>query len=120
MQIEPEEIVHLVNEVNRHAEEGREISFELQAFILFQKYGKSDRPFVILERLQCLLAIMDDDRMRGWTIESKDNPRCLMTNEVVFNATARAPIHFVDDRVHFDRDEFFKIALAESPSQGTN
>jgi hypothetical protein len=58
-----------------------------------------------------------DARMRGWSFEGSE-PGSLLTSEAVFRAAALCPLHAVKGELQFDADEFFGIALAETPSEG--
>lgn len=116
--IEPEDIIYLVREMGKRREEGNEVDFYTQIGILADKYSDgSDKPAVIMERMQCLIALMDEDRMRGWTIECP-NSEAIFTSGAVFRATAIAPLHGDDKRLWFEPDEFSAIALAETPEEG--
>jgi hypothetical protein len=112
--IEPEEILHLVTEMTKQHDEGQEVNWCTQVGILADRYPrKSPKLFAITERMQCLIEVMKDPRMRGWTFEVAD-PNCLITNEAVFRATALAPLHLIKDRITFDPEEFFQLVLGES------
>jgi hypothetical protein len=113
-QIEPQEILHLVTEMTKRHGEGQEVNWYTQVGILADRFpGKSPKLFAISQRMQCLIEVMKDPRMRGWTFEVAD-PNCLITNEAVFRATALAPLHLTKDRITFDPEEFFLIVLGES------
>ena len=116
-EIEPDDITYLVEEMTKRREAGDEVNFFTQIGILADRYGaQSPKPFAITERMQCLIKLMEaDDRMRGWTMDGVD-PGCKLTHVAVFKATARTPLHFVNEQFQFDRDEFFQIALFETPT----
>jgi hypothetical protein len=118
--IRPEEIIHLVDEVSRRSEAGYEVSWIMQIAIMAEKFpGDLSKGVVIMQHLQCMIALVDDPRMKGWSFEPKEEPGCLLAREAVFRATALAPIHITNEQAHFDADEFFALALSETPSQGT-
>lgn len=118
IKIKPSDIKFLVKEVEKL--HGTDVSkgFETQAFILMKRYGKnkSAKIFAILERMHCLLALMEDERMRGWTLESQE-PGCTLTHEAVFDATATCRLLDRDGHFAFDPDEFFELALKHTPAK---
>lgn len=118
MQIEPEEIFYLVREMAKAHEERGEASWYTQVAILADRYPKqSSRTFCIMERMQCLIGLKKDKRMRGWSMDT-DDPKCDLTHEAVFRATAKAPLYRKGKRLRFDPNEFFALALTETDSEG--
>ena len=118
VRVEPQEIIDLVSEMNKLHEDGVDVSLFSQIGILAEKYPHgSDKPFIIMERMQCLVALMEDDRMRGWTLDGIE-PGCKLTSSAVFQATANSPLHGDDHRVWFEPDEFFAAALSVTPADG--
>jgi hypothetical protein len=121
--VKPEEILSVVTTMSRLHEEGKNPDFHTAMFLVTDRYkGKRnavEKSFVIIERLQCLgkLLKMKDERLRGWTMEGIEEG-CLLTNDVVFRATALCSLKKEDERMHFDPDEFFDIVLRESESEG--
>ena len=119
--ISTEEITYLVQEMARlHQErESREVDFYTAVAILAERYGDDhDRCYCVMERMRCLRSLVGDERMKGWTIQGVENG-CLLTNEVIFRATAKCPLRADAKRVWFDPDEFFNIALRETESEGS-
>jgi hypothetical protein len=123
--ITPEEIISLVKEMTRRREEGENVGYETAVFILCQRYDRNDqeqhdKAFVIMQRLDCLtkLTNANDNRMRGWTLEGKEEG-CLFSNEAVFRATALCRIRRKDGHAYFDPDEFFDLVLMESEPDGS-
>jgi hypothetical protein len=123
--ITPDEIISLVKELNERREEGEKADYVAALWILFQRYDhdneeQHDKAMVIMRRMECLveLAQRSDERMRGWTLEGKEEG-CLLTNEAVFRATALCPIHRANDHAYFDADEFFNMVLGESVPEGS-
>ncbi len=115
--IEPEEIVYLVTEMAKRHDEGAD--WYTQIAILADRYPMpSERPFAISERMECLLKMLKDERMRGWSMEVPDNHGCILTNEAVFRAAALVPLHIVGERFKFDAEEFFSIVLGEADAEG--
>src|ERR1035437_2083370 len=85
--IEPKEIVYLVTEMAKRHDEGAD--WYTQIAILADPYPMpSERPFAISERMECLLEMLKDERMRGWSMEVPHTPDCILTHEAVFGATA--------------------------------
>ena len=116
--IEPDEILYLVKEMTKRHDEGHEVSWSTQIGILADRYPRgNNRAFCIMERMQSLIEMMKDDRMRGWSMDGPD-PKCNLTSEAVFSATALAPLHIHGHRVSFVADEFFEILLRETPHEG--
>jgi hypothetical protein len=120
MQIAPEEITYLVQEMARRHQERPpgEVDFYTALAILADGYRQDhDRCFCIMERMRCLIALRADERMRGWTVQGIEKG-CILTNEAIFRAAAKCPLKANRKRVWFDADEFFKIALHETASEG--
>ena len=104
--------------MGRLHDEGCETSWFTQIGILSELFpDHSDEPYCIMERMQCLIKLMGEDRMRGWTMKTID-PTCTLTNRAVFTATATVPIRGDDNNRWFDADEFFAVALMDTPSSG--
>ena len=117
LKIKPSDIKFLVTEVEKLHGTDADKGYETQAFILMRRHGKKPaKVFAILERMHCLLALMEDDRMRGWTLES-DEPGCTLTHEAVFDATATCQLRDKDGHFSFNSDEFFR-ACAEVQGSG--
>lgn len=120
MKVAPEEITYLVHQMAlRHQERGPgEVDFYTAVAILAERYRdkEHDRPFCVMERMRCLTSLLSDDRMRGWTLQGVEDG-CLLTNEAIFCATAKCPLRADAKRVWFDADEFFQIALSETPPE---
>jgi hypothetical protein len=112
--IKPSDVNFLITELTRRREGGEDCGFEAQAFILLHHYRKSKnkpiRMFATVERLRCLGEIMKDERMRGWTMQTKD-PGCILTHEAVFDATALCRLVEKDEKLAFDTDQFFDLVL---------
>jgi len=121
MKIEPEEIIYLVQEMAQRHDKDQDVGFEASVFVLFEKYkGRddiADRAYCITTRMHCLTDLMGDERMHGWTLETRD-PKCKLTNGAVFHAVALCPLRLENERYHFDADEFFRIALEEVEPEG--
>lgn len=121
--VKPEEIVYLVKEMARLHEDGQEPDFYSALAILALRYktakGKpiSQKPFCIMERLQCLTNLMKDERMRGWSLKGIEED-CMLTNAAVFTATALCTLKEDGTQSYFDADEFFDIVLSESETEG--
>jgi hypothetical protein len=121
MQIAPEEITYLVQELaQQHQERGSgEIDdFHTAVAILAERYRdrEPNRPLCVIERVRCLAALITDNRMCGWTLQGIEEG-CLLTNEAIFRATAKCPLRADAERVWFDADEFFEIVLRETEPQ---
>jgi len=115
LKIDPQDVVDLFRELSARKEAGLDIDdgFTEMAFILMPRYAKEpDRIFCIVERALCLKAMMDDERWRGWTIQARE-PDFIWADPSLFAATAKCPLHYENDRFHFNPDEFFAIALIE-------
>jgi hypothetical protein len=116
--IKPAEISDFVAEMAKRHEESRDTDWYAQVAILVGRYsGRPKRPVAIMERMRCLVALMGDPRMRGWTMEAKD-PECTITHEAVFFATATSPLHQIGEELRFDADEFFDIVLTAAEAGG--
>jgi hypothetical protein len=122
MQIEPQEIMYLVEEMARLHDErgvGQVDSYTVVA-ILAERYRGTEahgRSFCIMERMRCLNSLLPDDRMRGRTLQGIEEG-CLFTNEAIFRAAAKCPLRADAKRIWFDADEFLKTALSETEPEG--
>lgn len=121
MVIDPEEIIYLVQEMADRHYKGQEIGFEYSVLALLEKYeGRddiADRTYCVSTRMHCLICLMGDKRMRGWSMETKD-PECTLTNCALFHAAALCPLRLDSERYRFDADEFFRIALEKAEPEG--
>jgi len=116
--IEPEEVFYLVQEMAKAHEVDGEASWYTQGGILADRYPKDHvRAFCITERMRCLIGMTKDKRMKGWSMDT-DDPKCDLTHEAVFRATAKAPMRAKGQRLQFDPDEFFALVLTETDSEG--
>jgi hypothetical protein len=122
MRIETEDILHLVQEMARPHDEGRERGRTPDMYsavrILAERHrGDVGKPACIMQRMQCLEEVMKDSRMRGWSF---DGPKegCKITSEAVFRATAVCPLKATNKRLWLDADTFFEIVLRETDSRG--
>ncbi len=117
--IDPEEILYVVTEMTRRHDKREAPDWFTSIGVLVERYpGDVERVFCITERMRCLVQMMKDSRMRRWTVDAKD-PSCSITNEAVFRAAAKCPLVLRKKRMSFDADEFFRIVLEESDSEGT-
>jgi hypothetical protein len=122
MEITAEEIIYLVDEMARkHQERERgEVDFYTAIAILAERYRNTQdhhRSFCVIERMRCLTDLLGDERMRGWTTQGIEEG-CLLTNEAIFQAVAKCPLKANANRVWFEADEFFNIALGEMEPEG--
>jgi hypothetical protein len=121
IKVEPEEIIYLVEQMQARHDKDEEVGFFASMAILGDRYrgGKDcvDRMYCIQTRMECLSALMKDERMHGWTMETND-PKCTVTNSAIFHATALCPLLIENDRFYFNPDEFFRIALDEVEPEG--
>jgi hypothetical protein len=83
---------------------------------------KEQKPEVILAvsyRLGALAKLISEGEGKPWTFAVADDGGH-MVNEALFKAAARAPLFEAKTvgAVSFDRDEFMKIALEESETDG--
>ena len=119
LKIKPSDIKFLVSEMAKLHDTDALKGFEAQVFILLKRHGKkkTDKIFAIVERMRCLLALMEDERMRGWTLEGLE-PGCILTHEAVFDATASCRLRDKDGHFAFDPDEFFELALKYREAEG--
>jgi RHS repeat-associated protein len=114
MVIEPDEITSLVREMNLRNQKQEEVDWYTCMAILFDRYpGDVPRTFCINERMQAFLPLMEDKRIRGWTSVGPELG-CNITNEAIFRAVARCPLRADEEKIWFDPDESFRIALEES------
>jgi hypothetical protein len=119
MEIAPEEIVYLVEEMAKVHQERGSATFYTSVAILAERYrNEPGRSFCVIERMRCLAALSSYGRMKGWTIEGTEKC-CIHTQEPVFRAVAKCPLKADAKRVWFDPDEFFQIVLAETDSEGS-
>jgi hypothetical protein len=118
-EIDPADILHLVSEMGRRRDEGGEPNFFTQIAILSDRFPHGSlKPFVIIERMQALIPMMKDNRAKGWRFEGTEKG-CTTTHKAMFRATALAPLHCPNGKkMKFDREEFFKIALAGTDTTG--
>jgi hypothetical protein len=122
MTIEPEDIVHLVQEMTRLHDEGRGEGRTPDMYsaigILAERHrGDVGKPACIMQRMRCLEEVMKDSRMRGWSFNGPEEG-CKITSEAVFRATAICPLKATSKRLWFDADNFFEIVLRETDSEG--
>ena len=107
--IEPEELAFLVQEMTRQEEEGR-TGLHTVMCILAQRYsGDHERAFCVHVRVRCLISLLDDPRMRGWSPQTAESG-CRMT-QAAFHAAAICPLRLANERYYFNADEFFRIAF---------
>ncbi len=118
VKIEPSDIKYLVLELEKLRGSGVSKGFETQVSILLKRHGvnKSSKIFAIIERMRCLVDLMEDDRMRGWTLQGTVEG-CTLTHEAVFAATATCRLIYRDEHFSFDPDEFFRVALRHTPGE---
>jgi hypothetical protein len=120
MQVMPEEITYFVQQLAQQQQDrvAGDADFYTVVAMLAERYQGADqhRSFCVMERMRCLVHLMSDERMRGWTVKSIDEDR-LFTNEAIFRATAKCPLHADATQVWFDADEFFQVALSETQPQ---
>jgi hypothetical protein len=117
--IDPEEIIYLAQEMAKLHEEQEPTDWYTSIGILAEKYpGDPDRVFCISERFRCLRMLMNNPRMQRWSITAIDDPDCNHTNGAVFRAVAKCPLRRVEERLHFDADDFFRIVLEEAEVEG--
>ena len=85
LRVKPSEITFLVSEMAKLHDTNALEGFEAQVFVLLKRHGKkkTHKLFAIVERMRCLLALMEDERMRGWTLEGLE-PGCTLTHEARF------------------------------------
>ena len=74
MRIETEDIIHLVQEMARLHDEGREEGRTPDMYsavrILAERHqGDVGKPACIMQRMRCLEEVMKDSRMRGWSFD---------------------------------------------------
>lgn len=118
-QIDPADIIHLVSQMAKLRDEGREPNWYSQIGILADRFPRgSQKPLAITERMKALIPMLKDKRARGWSFEGVE-PGCTITHEAMFRAAALAPLHCPDGRkLKFKPNEFFKIALEQTESSG--
>ena len=120
MQIKDEEIFYLVEEMGRlhqELEPGEVDWYSAMAIMAEKSPDDHERIFCIMERMQCLMSLLKDERMRGWTMKGIEEGS-LFTNEAIFRAVARCPLQADKQRMWFNPEEFFKLALRETDSKG--
>ena len=81
--------------------------------------GQAEKVHAIMQRMRLLPPMMEDPRMKGWTMDKRDDS--VLTSEAVFRAVAKCRVRYdpAADRSHFDADEFFSIVRDETPPEGT-
>jgi hypothetical protein len=90
---------------------------------LIRALHEEEKPEVIIAvdyRLRALAKLIREGDTRPWTVAIAEDAGGHMVNEALFKAAARAPLFeakTVRD-VSFDHDEFMKIALEESETDG--
>jgi hypothetical protein len=122
MNIADEEILYLVEEMGRLHQERQagDVGWYSAVGILADRYGTNShsRCFCILQRMESFQALLGDERMRGWTVPGIEDGS-MFTKAAIFRAVARCPLLADSKRTWFDPDEFFRIALRETESEGT-
>jgi hypothetical protein len=89
---------------------------------LVRSLHKDHKPEVIIAtdyRLRAVAKLIGEGEGRGWTFAIGEDGSHIV-NEALFRAAARAPLFEAKTvgQVSFDRDEFMKIALEESETDG--
>ena len=117
-----EDILYLVQEMARRHEESDDddIGLETATIIMIARYpGQIEKVHAIMERMRLLPEMMKEPRMKGWSMDKRDD--CVLTSEAVFRAVAKCPVRYdrEADRTYFDADEFFRVVLDETPTEGT-
>jgi hypothetical protein len=116
--IKPDEIIELVEAVDRRKAEGRADPFSTPLAVLKEKHPDDTfRAVVIMERMRCMSEVMKDERMSAWKWKDADDRP--MIHDAVFRVTAIAPIRWGRRTVRFDPDEFLKLVLSEAPPEAT-
>lgn len=117
--VETRELTDLVQEINKDDHEDGQTDWYTAVAILANRYkGDPDRAFCVLKRIECLLALMKEPRMRGWSVETTE-PGCVVTHHAAFEAAARCPLRLSGDHFYFNPDEFFRIALEKRAPEGS-
>jgi hypothetical protein len=118
--IDPADIFHLVSQMAKLRDEGREPNWYSQIGILAERFPRgSQKPLAIMERMQALIPTLKDRRAKGWSFDGVE-PGCTITHEAIFRAAALAPLHWPNGRkLKFKREEFFRIVLEQTESTGT-
>jgi hypothetical protein len=116
--ITPDEILDLVEAVDRRRAEGRADPFGTPIAVLNEKYPDDlFRTVAILERMRCMSEVMRDDRMRAWRwTDANGRP---IIHDAVFRVTATAPIRWGHQPIRFDPEVFLKLVLAEAPPEAS-
>ena len=118
MVITPEEIFYVVEVLARQHRERDDVDFYTMIGVLAERYQQdSRRSFCVMQRMRCTVELVQDKRMKGWTIQGIEDG-CLLTNEAIFRAAAKCPMRATAKRIWFDPDEFFSIALSETEAVG--
>jgi hypothetical protein len=121
LEINPDDVAYLINEMARRRDKAEDDDFFTSIAILGERFHgqekSADRMFCISTRMECLLGLTKDERMRGWTTEM-NVPQHMLANWPLFHAVAACPLRVHDDRFYFDADEFFSIALEEIEPEG--
>ena len=117
--IDPEDILHLVSEMAKIYESDGEASWYSQIGILADRFPRGSRkPMAIMERMQALIPMLKDKRAKGWSFEGIEQG-CTVTHQAMFRAAALTRLHCPDGRkLKFEREEFFKIVLEQTESDG--
>jgi hypothetical protein len=75
LKVELEEIIYLIREMTRCHDVEENAGFFTSIAILRERYrgeeNSVDRMFCVFARIQCLSALMKDERIHGWTMETK-------------------------------------------------
>jgi hypothetical protein len=118
IEVRPSEIFDLVGEMAAlHDEGGNPDWYTAAAITAGNFHSNPDKVISIMERMGCLIALMKDPRMRGWTI-ARIEEGCVFTHQSVFAATAKCTLQINEERIFFDPEEFFRIALIERDAEG--
>jgi hypothetical protein len=118
-EIDPADILHLVSEMARLRQAGREPTWYSQIGILAERFPHGSRkPLAIMERMQALIPMLKDKRAKGWSLDGIESG-CTITHEAMFRAAALAPLHCPEGRkFKFKRSEFFSIVLQQTEITG--
>ena len=103
-----EEILEVVEKVQ--ALKRSEVSFEARVIVIFELHpGDSDKCEALMFRLEALASLISNQGASAWTLPMANG--AIMTEGSVFAAAAVVPLVKRNEKLEFDREEFFKKAF---------
>lgn len=99
--------------------------YGLMAIVMERFKGKeihkaSRQAFAFMERVRCLSDMCKTPKIKAWMRDSGLDDGSVLIEESIVKATANCPLQYngKTDKIFFDENEFFDIALQERETEG--